>query len=80
VRLGAERRREGEIADIRLLARRSVRRRLRRGRLPNVTILLSVKSIASCWSYVLVELKSLLFRNVQGRAFVTPKFSIVGIL
>ena len=35
---------------IRLFARRSVWRRLRRGRLPSVMIALSVKSIASCWS------------------------------
>lgn len=52
MRFGAERWREAEMADIRLLARSSVRRRLRRGRFPRVIMLLSVKSIASCWSCV----------------------------
>ena len=41
---------EGDMLCIRLFARRSVWRRLRRGRLPSVTMALSVKSIASCWS------------------------------
>lgn len=48
VRLGTDRWIDGDIADIRLLASKSVRSRLSKGRLPSVTIELSVKSIASC--------------------------------
>lgn len=51
VRLGAERCSEAEIFCIRLFARRRVRSRLSSGRLPSVMIELSVKSMASCWSY-----------------------------
>lgn len=51
VRLGTDKCIEGDMAVIRLFARRRVRRRLRSGKLPSVTIALSVKSIASCWSY-----------------------------
>jgi len=51
VRFGAERCKEGEMVDIRLLAKRSVCSRLRRGRLLSATRELSVRSIASCWSY-----------------------------
>jgi hypothetical protein len=48
VRFGVERWIDGEMADIRLFARRSVVRRFSKGKLPRVTIALSVKSIASC--------------------------------
>jgi hypothetical protein len=51
VRLGTERWIEGEIEETRLLAKRRVFSRRRSGRLPRTTIELSVKSIASCWSY-----------------------------
>lgn len=52
VRLGTERWMEGEMAEIRLLARSSVWRRLSKGKFPRITIELSVKSMASCWSWV----------------------------
>ena len=48
VRLGTDKWIDGDIADIRLFARRSVRSLLSRGRFPSVMIELSVKSIASC--------------------------------
>lgn len=48
VRFGAERWRDGEMVDIRLLAISSVWRRFSSGKLPRVTMELSVKSIASC--------------------------------
>lgn len=51
VRFGTERCSDGEIEDIRLLARRRVWSRLSKGRLPRARIELSVRSIASCWSY-----------------------------
>jgi len=51
VRFGAERCNEGEMVDIRLLAKRSVCNRLKRGRLLSATRELSVRSMASCWSY-----------------------------
>jgi hypothetical protein len=51
-RFGTERWIDGEMFCIRLFARRRVWRRLRRGRLPRVMMALSVKSMASCWSYV----------------------------
>jgi hypothetical protein len=50
VRFGMERWIDGEMADIRLFARRRVVRRFSRGKFPRMTIALSVKSIASCWS------------------------------
>lgn len=50
VRCGTERWIDGEIEDIRLLARRSVCSRLSSGRFPSATIELSVRSMASCWS------------------------------
>jgi hypothetical protein len=50
VRFGTERCKEGEMVEIRLLARRRVCSRLRRGRLLSATRELSVKSMASCWS------------------------------
>ncbi len=52
VRWGTDMGIEGEMPDIRLLARRSVPRRLSKGKFPRVTIALSVRSIASCWSYI----------------------------
>jgi hypothetical protein len=84
VRLGTDRLMDEEMDATRLLARRSVRRRLRRGRFPSAVMELSVKSMASCWSWVGVQV-----RSDDGErdgcdqtihAFVTPKFSIVGIL
>lgn len=51
VRLGRERCRPGETEDTRLFARRRVRRRRRSGKLASATMELSVRSIASCWSY-----------------------------
>jgi hypothetical protein len=51
VRFGTERWIDGEMDDIRLFARRSVRRRFSKGRFPRERIELSVKSMASCWSY-----------------------------
>jgi len=50
VRLGTDRLMDEEMDETRLLARRSVRRRLRRGRFPSAVTELSVKSMASCWS------------------------------
>lgn len=50
VRFGTDRLMDGEMDETRLFARRSVRRRLRRGRFPSAVMELSVKSIASCWS------------------------------
>lgn len=50
VRLGIDKLMDGEMDETRLLARRSVRRRLRRGRFPSAVMELSVKSMASCWS------------------------------
>ena len=50
VRLGTDRLMDEEMDATRLLARRSVRRRLRRGRFPSAVMELSVKSMASCWS------------------------------
>jgi hypothetical protein len=52
VRFGADKCKEGEMVDIRLLARRRVCSRLRRGKLLRATRELSVKSMASCWSYI----------------------------
>ena len=84
VRLGTDRLMDEEMDATRLLARRSVRRRLRRGRFPSAVMELSVKSMASCWSWIGVRV-----RSDDGErdgcdqtihAFVTPKFSIVGIL
>lgn len=51
VRLGTDRWIDGDIADIRLLASNNVLSRLSNGRLPSVTIELSVRSMASCWSF-----------------------------
>jgi hypothetical protein len=51
VRFGTDRCKEGEMLDIRLLARRRVCSRLKRGKLLSETRELSVKSMASCWSY-----------------------------
>lgn len=48
VRLGADKCKEGEIEETRLLASKSVRSRFSRGKFPNTDIELSVKSIASC--------------------------------
>jgi len=48
VRFGTDRWREGEIEAMRLLARRRVRRRFKRGRLARATMELSVRSMASC--------------------------------
>ena len=66
---------------IRLFARRSVWRRLRRGRLPSVMIALSVKSMASCWSFkqdlVNIYQKK---RYIRTHTRATPRFSIAGIL
>lgn len=52
MRFGTDRWIDGEIADTRLFARRRVWRRFSNGKLPSVTMALSVKSIASCWSYL----------------------------
>lgn len=49
-RFGKDRCKPVEMEDIRLFARRMVRKRRRRGKLASETIELSVKSIASCWS------------------------------
>lgn len=50
--------------DIRLLARRRVCSRLSSGRFPSATIELSVRSMASCWSYGRYET---CFRNTKKR-------------
>jgi hypothetical protein len=81
VRFGADRCKEGEMVDIRLLARRRVCSRLRRGRLLSETRELSVKSMASCWSYIrmmgspICEASEIMYATL-----VTPRFSIAGIL
>ena len=62
VRLGVERWREGDMLLMTLFARYSEQSRFKRGKLDRERIWLSVKSIASCWS------------------FVTPRFSMAGIL
>ena len=48
LRLGTDRCNDEEMDDIRLLARRRVRSRRRRGMLPKTVMELSVKSMASC--------------------------------
>lgn len=52
VRFGTDRLMEGEMDETRLLARRRVRRCLRRGKFPSAVMELSVKSMASCWSWM----------------------------
>jgi len=47
-KFGTERWIDGEMDDILLLARKSVFKRLSKGRFPNVVNELSVKSMASC--------------------------------
>jgi hypothetical protein len=81
VKFGTDRWIDGEIADIRLFERRSVWRRLSNGKLPSVTMALSVKSIASCWSCGNdQDLVSSGKKSPKTRTLVTPRFSIVGIL
>ena len=52
MRFGVDKWIEEDMDDIRLFAIRSVWSRLSRGKFPSATIELSVKSIASCWSYI----------------------------
>lgn len=51
MRLGTERCRDGDIDETLLFANRIVLSLFINGKLPNDTIALSVKSMASCWSY-----------------------------
>ncbi len=69
------------MVDIRLLARRRVCSRLRRGKLLSATRELSVKSMASCWSYI--QTMDSPMRGASEMMYgtlVTPRFSIAGIL
>jgi len=81
VRFGADRCKEGEMVDIRLLARRRVCSRLRRGKLLSATRELSVKSMASCWSYIqMMGSPRCGTSEIMYATLVTPRFSIAGIL
>ena len=81
VRFGTDRCKEGEMVDIRLLARRRVCSRLRRGKLLSATRELSVKSMASCWSYIWMMGSPMCGASeIMYATLVTPRFSIAGIL
>jgi len=81
VRFGTDKFKEGEMVDMRLLARRRVCSRLRRGKLLSETRELSVKSIASCWSYIqMMGSQRCRESEIVYGTLVTPRFSIAGIL
>lgn len=81
VRFGTDKWNEGEMVDMRLLARRRVCSRLRRGRLLRETRELSVKSMASCWSYIqMMGSREYGASEIKYATLVTPRFSIAGIL
>ena len=81
VRFGTDKCKEGEMVDMRLLARRRVCSRLRRGKLLSETRELSVKSMASCWSYTrMMGSQKCRASEIVYATLVTPRFSIAGIL
>jgi hypothetical protein len=79
VRFGTDKCKEGEMVAMRLLARRRVCSRLRRGKLLSATRELSVKSMASCWSYIQGS-QECAASEIMYATLVTPRFSIAGIL
>ena len=81
VRFGTDKCKDCEMVDIRLLARRRVCSRLRRGKLLSATRELSVKSMASCWSYIRMMGSPMCgVKKIMYATLVTPRFSIAGIL
>jgi hypothetical protein len=80
VRFGTDKCKEGEMVDMRLLAKRRVCNRLRRGRLLRETRELSVKSMASCRSYIQIGSQKCGASGIMYATLVTPRFSIAGIL
>ncbi len=83
VRFGSEMCSAGETVDIWLLARRRVLNLRSKGKFASATIELSVKSMASCWSWKCAGdeiLQAAREYGRRGRTLVTPRFSMAGIL